>query len=82
MSTRADLHQLVDELPDASIEGTARLLRVLHTSADRLPLLLRNAPTDDEPLSEEERAAITEGLADIAGGATISQERLERELDH
>lgn len=80
MSTRADPHQLVDALPDASIEGTARLLRLLHADGDRLPPFLRDASVDDDPLSEDERVALAEGLADIAAGATTSQERLEREL--
>ena len=39
-----------------------------------------NAPEDDEPESEEERAAVEEAYEDIARGEVLSHEELKRKL--
>jgi hypothetical protein len=41
---------------------------------------LNEAPLDDEPVTEEDRAAIREGLAEKARGEVVSQEEAERLL--
>ncbi|MGH2868429.1 MAG: hypothetical protein ACRDNK_12795 [Solirubrobacteraceae bacterium] len=56
--TRADLHRLVDELPEESIEPTAA---VLERARNPLWATLQAAPPDDEPLTDEDLAAIAEG---------------------
>ncbi|MEO8898002.1 MAG: hypothetical protein ABI473_04795 [Candidatus Dormibacter sp.] len=56
--TRADLHRLVDELPEESIEPTAA---VLERARDPLWAALQATPPDDEPLTGEDIAAIAEG---------------------
>jgi hypothetical protein len=38
------------------------------------------APYDDEPLTEEDIAALDEAWEDVAAGRVISTEELEREL--
>jgi hypothetical protein len=53
-STKADLHRLIDE------EQASRLLQIVSNSLERSLLL---APLDDEPLTEDEAAAIAEGEA-------------------
>jgi hypothetical protein len=46
-----------------------------------LPPALRDAPLDDEPETDEERAAMAEAHADLAAGTPdISHEALMREL--
>jgi hypothetical protein len=63
--TRADLHHLVDELPDESVDAAAVLL----TSAkDPVLATLQATPFDDEPETEEERSAVAEAHADRERG--------------
>ncbi len=75
------LHALVDRLPEC--EWAAVHQALLERLAEHDPLLraLLNAPEDDEPLSEEDRAAIDEAMESIARGEpTIPHEELMREL--
>ena len=54
--TRAELHQLIDELPDESIPTvTSAVARAIH---DPVAAVLDNAPDDDEPVTDEDIAAI------------------------
>jgi hypothetical protein len=56
--TRADLHRLVDELPEESIDPTAA---VLERARSPLWAVLQATPPDDEPLTAEDLAAIEDG---------------------
>jgi len=69
--TRAELHRLLDELPEASLEPVAQLL-----TRARDPFLARldAALDDDEPMTVADR----EALADTSPG--IPLEQVEREL--
>ena len=58
--TKADLHRIVDELPDASVEVAGALLRRAAEEPEAAQLLM--APWDDEPVTEEEQAAVREAL--------------------
>ena len=53
--TRADLHRLVDELPDDSVEPTAVLLE---RAKNPMFAVLQAAPPDDEPVTAEDIAAL------------------------
>jgi hypothetical protein len=82
MTTKERLHQLVEELPDGAPAAAAeRILAHLRTAGDD-PVLraLMRAPADDEPETDEERAAVAEGLAALARGDVLSDEELRREL--
>jgi len=75
MTTRDELRHLADELDaDAAREALARLQDL------RLPRFLRDAPTDDEPETEEERAAVAEAEADLAAGRVVSHDEIRREF--
>lgn len=56
--TKADLHRLVDELPDEAVDVAARLLE--HATEDPMMFILDNAPFDDEPVTSEEEAQVAE----------------------
>lgn len=73
--TRADLHRLVDELPDASIEPVAQ---VLQRAKDPMSAVLDAAPWDDEPFTPEEQAAVAAALADPSPRIPLAE--VEREL--
>jgi hypothetical protein len=76
--TRADLHRLVDELPDASLEAAAVLLL---RAQDPVIARLDAAPWDDEPYTDEERAEDEVALAAYQRGEGIPLEDLMAELD-
>jgi predicted transcriptional regulator len=78
-ATRRTLHHLVDVLPESEIERATLVVRALVDAA--LPYRpLDQAPPDDEPETEEERAAVAEALAEADRGELIPQEELERQL--
>jgi hypothetical protein len=64
MTVRENVHQLVDTLPDERLEDVLDYLAELSEP--------------DEPLSEETRAAIEEGLNDIRNSRTIALEEYRR----
>jgi predicted transcriptional regulator len=80
MTTRAELYQLIDELPEQELAWVAEYVERLRCSDPRLPRILREAPIDDEPLTAEDRAAIQEGRDAAARGEVCSLEDVEREL--
>ena len=75
MTTKDELHQLVDALDEDAAREALAYLQTL-----RLPAFLRDAPLDDEPVTEEEPAAVAEAEAAIARGEVVTGEDLEREL--
>jgi hypothetical protein len=70
--TRADLHRLVDQLPEKSIESTAV---VLERAQNPLWAVLQTAPPDDEPITAEDIAAIDEGRSQT--GISVEEFRAE-----
>lgn len=70
MNAKADLHHLIDNLDE---EQAARLLRIV---GDPLELSLMLAPLDDEPLTDEDKAAIAEGEAAYRRGDWVSDDDL------
>lgn len=77
--TRADLHRLVDDLPDMSVNAAATLLE--RASADPVLAVHLLTPVDDEPLSAEDEADVAEAHSALARGEGIPWERVKAELD-
>jgi hypothetical protein len=69
VTTRAALHQLVDELPEEQAELAQALLQDLRDAADE----------DGPPLDAEALASLDRGLADVAAGRVKSLAEYERE---
>ena len=81
MGSRQALHALVDEIPEGEVSAAKRFLEYLRLQVeDPLREVLDAAPWDDEPLTEEDRLAIREGLAEKANGEVVSHEDFERLL--
>jgi hypothetical protein len=55
--TRQQAHQLIDRMPETQLSG---LVQFLETIVDPVATALRNAPLDDEPETDDEKAAVTE----------------------
>lgn len=79
MSSKDTLHHLVDTLPDSEIDEAERYLRALQTDDPVLRTLL-TAPLDDEPETDEERAAVAEAYEDVRQGRLVSMEEIERQF--
>ncbi|HEV3093472.1 MAG TPA: hypothetical protein VGY30_03035 [Solirubrobacteraceae bacterium] len=76
--TRADLHRLVDELPDESVDPAGVLLA---RAKDPVLAALEAAPFDDEPYTGDDRAASEEGWAAYRRGEAINVAELRAEPD-
>jgi hypothetical protein len=79
MTTKEQLHKLVDELSDQ--EAEAALMIVERRRHDPMLHALASAPLDDEPSPGDEDAGVTEGLAAYRQGEGISSDQLRAELD-
>ena len=82
MTARAQLHRLVDTLPDDALDTAGRMLAGLSTLplADPVTSALARAPLDDEPVTPEDAEAIAEGEGDVRGGRVISAAELRVRL--
>ncbi len=74
---RVDLHQLVDALPDETLQDARAALKPF---IDPVLFAFLTAPVDDEEWTEEELALIAEGEADAADGYTYSLEEAKARL--
>lgn len=80
MTVKARLHQAVDELTDGQAEAALRRIDALRS--DPLVQFLDSAPVDDEPVSDEERAAVAEAeAARVAGISSIPLDEIKRKFD-
>jgi hypothetical protein len=75
VTTKDELHQLVDELDEDAARKALVLLRDL-----RPPHALREALIDDEPESDEERAAVQEARDELESGEVVTAEEAKRRL--
>ena len=77
---RTELHHLVDELPESEIAVAKRFLAYLRDVQDPVLQALLEAPEDDEPETEDERAAVAEAYKDLKAGRVVSHEEIKREF--
>ena len=80
MTTKQDLHKLIDQLPESAIPRASQLLESLREVEDPVLKVFLEAPEDDEPLTPEDIAAIEEGKAEIARGEGIPWEIVRARL--
>jgi hypothetical protein len=79
MDDRQALHKLVDERPEPELPAARRFLEYLrHQPGDCFRL--DAAPLDNEPVTDEDLAAMREALGEWARGETVSHEQVERLL--
>lgn len=81
---KKEIHQLVDKLPERDLHAAKRFLQYLASLKEREedPVLkaLKNAPWDDEPLTEEDIKALEEAHEDVKAGRIVSHEEAKRLL--
>jgi hypothetical protein len=79
-SAKAELHRLVDALPEREVHAARRFLEYLRDAGDPVLRAFMEAPEDDEPLTPEEEAAIREGQEALARGEVRPWEEIRAEL--
>jgi hypothetical protein len=77
---RERLHRLVDDMHEGELETVETFIEFVHERGDPVLRALLNAPYDDEPVTDEERAAIQEGLDALEAGDVFTMEEVEKEL--
>jgi hypothetical protein len=81
MTDREQLRALVDTLPDDELRPALRFLEFLRNQGAPPALrALALAPMDDEPMTDEDRAALEEARADVAAGRVVSHAEARRRL--
>lgn len=81
MAMRDDLRRLVDELPEADVPMVLRMLRGLRAvpaSGPDLAAILESAPADDEPVTDDDRAASEQARRELAAGEGLSPDDVRR----
>ena len=80
MITKEVLHTLLESLPESEWEVVRQFLEEQIAKHDPVLRAFLSAPEDDEPESEEERAAVAEAYEAASEGKIISDEELKRDL--
>ena len=81
MTTKETLHKLVDRLPEDEWEAVHQMLEERLAKHDPVLRAFLTAPEDDEPETEEERAAVAEAYEDLKTGRVLPWDEVKRELD-
>jgi len=77
MSEREHAHQLIDQLPEFQLTALVGLLEAI---IDPVAAALRNAPFDDEPVTEEEELSVAEAREWLKHNRGIPMEQVLAEL--
>ncbi len=79
MTPKESLHKLVDQLPESELPAAKRFLEYLRDAgSDPFLRALAAAPVDDEPVTDEDLAAIREADEAIARGDEVPHEAVLR----
>jgi hypothetical protein len=70
--------QVPTEVQNTLAELLLAELETLKAQTDPFLAAHRNAPVDDEPVTDEDLVALRQGLEDLANGRTLSQEEVRR----
>ena len=75
--TRQYAHELIDRMPETQLSA---LVGLLETIVDPVSVALRDAPIDDEPITEEEERAVKESREWLKHNPGIPFEQVVAEL--
>ena len=79
-AVKRQIKDLIDGMPPDELLVIKRFVQYVRDMEDPFLRNLAEAPWDDEPLTEEDLAAIKEAKEDIAAGRLIPAEELYKEL--
>jgi hypothetical protein len=77
-TTRLQLHQLIEKLPDMELRPALRLIQFLLLDPVTRSVLM--APPDDECITEEDVAALAESRKEISEGKLTAHEEVLKEF--
>jgi hypothetical protein len=76
-NTRQHAHELIDRMPETQLSA---LVGLLETIVDPVAATLRNAPIEDEEISEEEERAVAESIEWLKHNKPIPHEQVLAEF--
>jgi len=79
-TTREQLREMIDHLPEDQLDQASRLLTQLSRSRSSFDDYLASVPEDDEPTTDVDRAAIAEGREDFRAGRTVPLSEIPRRI--
>lgn len=80
MTTREELHHLVDQLPEGTLRGARRVLVAYVAQHDPVLKSTLEAPEDDEPTTPEEDTSAAEAWQAYLRGEFMTAEEAEHEF--
>ena len=82
MTTKEQIHQLVNDLPESDLDTVKRVLEGLSalSSSNPVKAALAHAPVDDESVTDEEAQAIEEGERDVEAGRVVTADEVQVRL--
>jgi predicted transcriptional regulator len=82
MTTKEQIHQLVNDLPESDLETVKRVLEGLSalSGSSAVETALASAPIDDESVTDEEAQAIEEGERDVEAGRVVTADEVQVRL--
>ena len=80
-AVKRQIKDLIDGMPPDELLVIKRFIQYVRDMEDPFLRNLAESPWDDEPLSDEDIAAIAEAEADIKAGRLIPAEEVYRELN-
>lgn len=79
-TTREEVKDLIDCVPTDELLVVKRYVQYIVDIQDPVFKSLLDAPVDDEPVTESDKAALRESREDIAAGRLIPAKELYKEL--
>ena len=80
MTTREELHRLIDELPEREMHAARRFLEYMRNMGDTVLRSLMEALDDAEPTTPEEDIRVNEAWQEYLRGEAISAEEAKQEF--
>ena len=77
---KEELHGLIDELAERDLYTAKHFLAYLRNIRDPMMQKLVESAYDDEPLTDEDIAALDEAYEDLKAGRVFTMEEVQREL--
>ena len=79
MTTKDQVHRLMDDLPESESETGKSVRAGLPTlsAPSAGEVALASAPVDDEPVTDEEARAIEEGERDVEAGRVVTADQIK-----
>lgn len=79
-AVKRQIKDLIDGMPPAELLVIKRFVQYVRDMEDPFLRNLAEAPWDDEPLTDDDIAALAEAKEDIKAGRLISHDEVMREL--